>query len=740
MYLGFKKFNHIRYLCLLESYRATDKTYPQKRVIQRFFKEELISPELKTLLADKDWKASAAERMQNLSEGERIALFEQEVSGGAVTITPPPATEVITNFNKMPLLHYGHLLFKHTWDYSLGLRNKLNYMQKKLSKVQSWDLTDLLFYLSVRKILNPSSYYDAHADKADYLYCPWEEIKQDNFYRGLDFMAEHGEELMAYAVRHHQETEKREIKVAFFDCTNTWFETPYDDVTWAIIRFRREMQNILEKQGASEEQITEYFESEQFDKDLQVRLNLSEDDILRMRGKSKEGRYNQPLVTVALAIDQTGFPIDCRVFVGNLHELKTIEPMLTSLKEKYSVTDVYFTADRGLNSTGSLSEIKQQGLGFVVAQKVLRQSKEHKAEMLDLNGYQRYTIEGDNFISSDEPVEQNCLRFKICNYTRKSWIVIPNGGLTPKGHPRRSRETINCKIIYTYSPERYKRDMAELENEKQRAMRAVHNGETMGNPYKTGWRSLVETAKEQAEGADKAMYVAKGLKEDVIKEREDAAGYYAVVFDHPDDCSPEHKLSDLQILNTYHKLVRIEDCFRIMKSHFSLRPVYVWKKPHIIGHCYLCVLALMLLKDLQNKLEATGVRLSVRRICDVVSQATVGLSGDGNYKNLKFINLGIENKIYHPENTGKDRRQADINDLDDTMDIAGKNVALRSVTPDDLDLIISATGLKPLKLINTMGDIKCCLSLQPVPNNKMVSAIHMEYLAAAAAAQEISAK
>lgn len=739
MYLGFKKFNKVRYLCLIESYRAQGHNSPQNRVIHRFFKEELIPPHLQVFLANKDWKTAVARQLSLLPDQERDSFLEMAATQQKVGDILEPEGQLpvplsgTANFNKVPLLRYGHLLFKKIWDHEFGLRNKIDYMQKQLTDITTWKINDLAFYLATRKAIEPTSYFDAHADKCEYLYCPWERIRQDNFYRGLDFLFEHGEDIMSYAVRHHLAAEKRKIRVAFFDCTNTWFETPYDDLTWAIIRFRREVSEDLERQGASAEDIAKYLESSEFDEALSVRLALSKDDILRMRGKSKEGRYAQPLVTVALAIDQIGFPIDCKVFAGNLHELHSIAPTLQSLKDKYNVNDVYFAADRGLNSTESLCEIKLLGLGFVVAQSVIQHSNKRKQEMLDLAGYQRYTFDGDDFVAIEGPVDKNCFRFKVCDYTRVSRVKIKDDGLGANNDkPRWRKVTINCKIIYTFSPERYKRDMAELSNDKKRAMQAVQSGESMGNPYKAGWRALVETDKEQAQGNDKTMYVAKGLKTKVIEAREEVAGYYAVVYEHPANAKPEDRLDDLQILSTYHKLVRIEDCCRIMKSRFSLRPVYVWKKSRIIGHCYLSVLALMLIKSLQLKVEALGVHMSVNRICEVLSQATVGLIGNGDFDRLQLINMGIKDKTYHPSMTGKGGIQDDVNDVDDLDAIARKSVCQRADTPDDLDLLLTAVGLKPLKMVNTMGDVKRCLSLQPVPNSTMVSAKHMEYLRAAA--------
>lgn len=103
------------------------------------------------------------------------------------------------------------------------------------------------------------------------------------------------------------------------------------------------------------------------------------------------------------------------------------------------------------------------------------------------------------------------------------------------------------------------------------------------------------------------MYRAQGLKQDVIEERKTIAGYSALVFAHPQTDAkagtvqpPLNPLTDEQVLETYHKLVRIEDCFRVMKSTFSIRPVHVRLRERIIAHCTLCVLSLMLMRSLQE--------------------------------------------------------------------------------------------------------------------------------------------
>lgn len=732
MFFGFKKYNGKRYFCLVRSYRKPGSKYPTNETVKRFCKEDEMSPELKKVLADQKAKKDLVNKISVFSENEMPDFLSKYLNAPfKIELAPVVIPEVQTNFNKMPRLFYGHLAFKKIWDQEFKLRYKIDYLQQKNKEITSWKLNDLLFYLVARKVLDPKSYFNAYSDKGEFLYCPWENIKQDNFYRGLDFMYENREEILAHAVRHHLDYNKQEVKVVFFDCTNTWFETPYDDLTWKIIRFRREVENRLKKVGLSKEQIDEYFESTEFDEELKKELDLTSEDILRMRGNSKEGRFAQPLVTVALAIDQTGFPIDCKVFTGNLSELKTVEPMIQSLKDKYQATNIYFTADRGLNSAESLNHILNQGLGFVVAQKVRNQKTEFKDQMLDLQGYRRFIFNEDKFIPDDtEPADKNCSRFKVCDYTRKVYVPAGDGTLTKKGKLKRKLVELKCKIVFTYTPERQKRDLAELENEVKRARLAVSKGELMGNPYSSGWRSLIATEKEiSKDKKSKEQYRAIDLKQDVINERKSIAGYCAIVFNHPRDISQEDQLTDEQVLSTYHSLVKIEDCFKIMKSHFSIRPVYLWKKERIIAHCYICVLALMILKNIQTKLVKAGVNLSISRICNALKNASLGVIGDGTFKKIKFYNIGLSENIYTPELTGKGRQQASFDETEELEELASKYIQMRNSLPDDLDLILNAVGLKPLKIENTMGDLKRNLSLQPVPNTNMVSNIKLSYLA-----------
>ena len=731
MYLSSKQYCGTKCLCLIKStYRAGK--HPLKTVVKCFMPMDSIPDVLKTILANKEDKARLARMLEAVDKSQMEGLLQEVIARG--TVMPEgddDLEEEVQGFNSWPVLKYGHLAAWPVWNKILGLKYRIDYLQNKTTGVTAWQLNDLLFYLAAAKMLCPESYLEASSSKSDYFYCPWAQISQDNFYRGLDFMYEHREDILAHAVRSRLKASSTSIRVAFFDCTNTWFETPYDDLTWQIIRFRRAVIERESKAGKSDPEIEAYLNSEDFEKELQAGLELSKDDIIRMRGPSKEGRYAQPLVGVALAIDQTGYPIDCKVFAGNMSELKMVEPMLESLAAKYGCKDVYFTADRGLNSVESIDKIKRAGLGFVVAQKVMRQKKEVAEQMLDLNGYRSFRFEGDDISVLDEEVTKDCSRFKICDYERCSYVENTDGAVTAKGRPRRHKVTIKCRIIFTFSSERQDRDLAELNYEISKANQAVADGKLMGNKYSNGWRSLVETAKEHAEKKeDKEMYRAVGIKQDVIAERRKAAGYHAVIFDHPENCSKDNMLNDNEILSAYHRLVRIEDCFRVMKSNLSIRPMYVRSKQRIVAHCYLCVLSLMMLRYLQDMLEASGSKLSIRQITRALGDASVLLYGPGTYEDTRYMNILGHELMHAPLYTGKRRAQQPLNEIENQDKIWETYEKERKSRADNLSLIMQAVGLKPLKAGGTLADAKRSLNLNSISNDKVVARVKMKYMEA----------
>ena len=726
MFLSKKTVRGISYLQLVKSVHVAGQRNPKKIVVKNYGRYDKLDSQIRAAFEDAQAKKELAKKLAS-------ELRMNELSGAYVTVEKEGKAEAentatgTSNFNKALALHYGHLMLKKIWDRELDLRYKLNYLQEHFTKIEGWNINDLLFYLCSLKVIDPSSYLRASEQKGNFFYCPWADVTQDNFYKVLDFVYLYREDILKHAVKAHLKKNKQQIKVAFFDCTNTYFETPYNDVAWQTIRFVRKEKARLQQEGKTAQEIESYLESEEFNDELTKELRSKKQEVFRMCGPSKEGRFSLPIVTVALAIDQSGFPIDCKVFAGNTSEVKTIHPMLESLKQKYNIKDVYFVADRGLNSTDTLNALKENKLGFVVAQKVSNQKSKEREEMLATDGYRNCSFNelGELILSPEQSSPDiNSFRYKVCEHEKTSYI--PNND--PEAKTKRKKITVKCKIIYTFSPERRARDLAELDEQIAKASQAVGEQKLMGNVYGTGWRALIKTKKEAAQSkAERDQYRAVDLKEDVIADRKAVAGYAAIVYDDPGSLK-EGQFSVEDVLSTYRRLVNIEACFRVMKSTFSIRPVHVRLKERITAHCLLCVLALMLMRSLQMKLEAKNISMSAEQISRNLREALIiPVPSKTNAMQL-FLNTGINQNFNSRvrEKTGRLRHEG--NEIVDTEFIWNDFEQERLTHPDALDAIMQAVELRPLSIYSTMAELKNRLGLKTYSNEIMLSHNHLKYL------------
>ena len=236
--------------------------------------------------------------------------------------------------------------------------------------------------------------------------------------------------------------------------------------------------------------------------------------------------------------------------------------------------------------------------------------------------------------------------------------------------------------------------------------------------FGSGWRSLVATKAETVSGEEKEMYRVTGLKEDVIAERRATAGYAAVVFSPPTGLNKDEQFTVEEILTAYKRLVKIEDCFRVMKSTFSIRPMFVRQYEHINAHCLLCVLALNLLRVIELKLNDTNNSLNLNDISQALSSAKLVMLPTGTDEPL-FINCKEFNDIYTKERVKPGRNKAAINELNDVAKIRDDYMQERTEKADTLDRILQALDLTPLPLYATLNQVQKALKIR-ISVDKMI--------------------
>ena len=617
-----------------------------------------------------------------------------------------------TNFNKVPLLHYGHLILKPIWD-KLGLNYKLRYLQDKHTKVEAYSLSKLLFYFVAHKILSPGAYLRAWKDQSTWLCNPIEGVCLDNVYEALDYFDAFSEEIMTHAVKSSYYTNNKGAdtlsadgpKMVFFDCTNCYFETDSDDREQFIRRFTQKMREGLAAEGKSSAVIESVLASKQYTEALQLAVEENEDEFLRMRGPSKEGRFSLPIVSVSLVIDERGVPIDFTVFPGNKSEYHQVLPAIERLKEKYHVKDCYFVADRGLNSTLNFDALLKGGFGFIVAQKVTGQSKKQEKIMLSEEGWNKLTFSPEENLSYLN-ADLASFRYKVCDIVKTKHLTAEETGDKPK------TVKVNCKIIYIYDDKRKKRDLYELEQAIAKAGKAVNEKKLMGNPSGSGWRALVKTKKEEAENEDdKEMYQAVGLKDDVIEKRRQLAGYAAIVYEDPKSLKDSDKKLDTRaVLGSYHSLEKIEECFRVMKNSFEIRPMYVKRNERTRAHVLICVLSLMVLRLMQIELARAGSYMTVDSITSALN-------------NARLLPLRTESGTILVNCEENDGIYTDDPSQDKESSAVERYLKVREENPDNTDLIMKTMGLSPLGPFNSVDKTKLALKIAQSNNSILGDAI-----------------
>ena len=657
-------------------------------------------------------EAIYAQYQQPLRERKLAQKIVHEKSLRELVESVTVDSENKTNFNKVPLLHYGHLILKPIWD-KLGLNYKLRYLQDKHTKVEAYSLSKLLFYFVAHKILSPGAYLRAWKDQSTWLCNPIEGVCLDNVYEALDYFDAFSEEIMTHAVKSSYYTNNKGAdtlsadgpKMVFFDCTNCYFETDSDDREQFIRRFTQKMREGLAAEGKSSAVIESVLASKQYTEALQLAVEENEDEFLRMRGPSKEGRFSLPIVSVSLVIDERGVPIDFTVFPGNKSEYHQVLPAIERLKEKYHVKDCYFVADRGLNSTLNFDALLKGGFGFIVAQKVTGQSKKQEKIMLSEKGWNKLTFSPEENLSYLN-ADLASFRYKVCDIVKTKHLTAEETGDKPK------TVKVNCKIIYIYDDKRKKRDLYELEQAIAKAGKAVNEKKLMGNPSGSGWRALVKTKKEEAENEDdKEMYQAVGLKDDVIEKRRKLAGYAAIVYEDPKSLKDSDKKLDTRaVLGSYHSLEKIEECFRVMKNSFEIRPMYVKRNERTRAHVLICVLSLMVLRLMQIELARAGSYMTVDSITSALN-------------NARLLPLRTESGTILVNCEENDGIYTDDPSQDKESSAVERYLKVREENPDNTDLIMKTMGLSPLGPFNSVDKTKLALKIAQSNNSILGDAI-----------------
>ena len=481
-----------------------------------------------------------------------------------------------------PVLCYANYILKPIWNETLKLKALVRYQQSKTDI--EFDAEALLWQTVVNRIVSPSSHLKHYRSQTNWLGNSLAETNLRSLYRMLSFAARIKKPILRGLNKALNQAMPRDLSVVFYDVTNTWFETVWDDEhQWAM---EVEKQLSALPSGATSEERRQLIE----------KLERARTSSLRMRGPSKECRKD-PIVSIAMVVDRDGIPIDFRVYPGNSSEKTTMKCSIDELAKTYKITNAVVVADNGLNTNANLIRLVKENQGFLLAHSLSKAKQGSVDEWLKDTGWQW-----------DKEKER---KIKI----------IPSSLIDEDGVVQ-----TNYRMVIGWSEKRYREDMFKIEMHEQGAREAIAHHAKL--PLATfGWKKYIETGKNKAQKINEKK-LAKDKK---------LAGYYAYLFKDSREFDKEwvklpaeekKELSGWEIIEQYKKQAQIEECFRIMKTNFNLRPMYVYTDEHIEAQVLICVLALILLRILSKKLKLADSPMTTEQILAALNTAKLSVQLD----------------------------------------------------------------------------------------------------------------
>jgi transposase len=286
-------------------------------------------------------------------------------------------------------------------------------------------------------------------------------------------------------------------------------------------------------------------------------FQIDDEDEIRKRGFSKEGKHQNPQIVLGLLVSVDGYPLAFDIFEGNKFEGHTMLPILDAFKEKYKLDKLVIVADSGLLSNQNIEDLQQRGYEFILGARIKNESKKLKEKILalDLNNGQ-------------------------------SKIIKTADGL---------------KLIISYSVKRAKKDKYNRDRGLQRLEKQIKSGKlTKSNINNRGYNKYLKMDGNIKISIDKTKLQADS-KWDGLK------GYIT-----------NTSLNKGEIIENYGHLWKIEKAFRISKHDLKVRPIYHHRlQNRIEAHITINFAAYKIYKELERQLKEKQSNLSPEKAIDI---------------------------------------------------------------------------------------------------------------------------
>lgn len=485
----------------------------------------------------------------------------------------------------------------------------------------TYDCNKICQFLTYARILDPASKYGTY-DKLD-TYYEKPQVEYQHMIRFLDILDRNSDKYLKHLFDNSENIVKRDTSVMYYDCTNYFFETEKPD-----------------------EEIVDEVTGE-------IILGL------RQFGISKENKTS-PIVEMGLIMDSRGIPISMCIHPGNTNEQLTAVPLEKEVIKMTGNKKFIYCADAGLGSYNIRKFNDMGGRAYIVTQSVKKLGQEIKDIVFNDANYR--------LLSNDDAItlkEMRTFNKKDVNnlslYNDFAYKVIPantamdtglyeekvyKNGRTKKV---KAKGTLHQYIIVTFSRKmmEYQRTIRERQLERAKKLLRLKDPEKIKKGPNDIRRFLKNTS------SDTANYV---LDMDKIHEEEKYDGFYAVATNLDDSAK--------DILAVAQNRYKIENCFRIMKTNFDARPVFLRKPERIRAHFLICYTALLIYRLMECKLDDNLTHVTTSNLIKTLRNMNVVNMDDMYYKSIysgsqaldaleRCFELQLNRKYYRPSDLNK---------------------------------------------------------------------------------------
>ena len=485
----------------------------------------------------------------------------------------------------------------------------------------TYDCNKICQFLTYARILDPASKYGTY-DKLD-TYYEKPQVEYQHMIRFLDILDRNSDKYLKHLFDNSENIVKRDTSVMYYDCTNYFFETEKPD-----------------------EEIVDEVTGE-------IILGL------RQFGISKENKTS-PIVEMGLIMDSRGIPISMCIHPGNTNEQLTAVPLEKEVIKMTGNKKFIYCADAGLGSYNIRKFNDMGGRAYIVTQSVKKLGQEIKDIVFNDSNYR--------LLSNDDAItlkEMRTFNKKDANnlslYNDFAYKVIPANTAMDTGlyeekvykngriKKVKAKGTLHQYIIVTFSRKmmEYQRTIRERQLERAKKLLRLKDPEKIKKGPNDIRRFLKNTS------SDTANYV---LDMDKIHEEEKYDGFYAVATNLDDSAK--------DILAVAQNRYKIEDCFRIMKTNFDARPVFLRKPERIRAHFLICYTALLIYRLMECKLDDNLTHVTTSNLIKTLRNMNVVNMDDMYYKSIysgsqtldaleRCFELQLNRKYYRPSDLNK---------------------------------------------------------------------------------------